>query len=168
VQTLSPLIIDSTVTQASITGVDATAVDQVVTGSIPQVSSSQTIASNLAFITYSGSTASAKLPYYIPAAGPAPGAFNYVTFAGASAVTLRWSALSLRPHPLLRLYCRRQPDPLHQHSTTVNATTPPKDIQQISPNLPPASRWHRRRMYLYGHWNHRPATAIGVRPRATT
>jgi hypothetical protein len=170
VQTLSPLIIDSTVTQASITGVDATAVDQVVTGSIPQVSSSQTIASNLAFITYSGSTASAKLPYYIPAAGPAPGAFNYVTFAGASAVTAPLVGAFTPDHTLFFVSTAGD-NQIHYISipTTVNATTPPKDIQQISPNLPACVPGGIDAGCTYtGTGTIVPATAIGVRPRATT
>jgi len=55
VQTLSPLTIDHALNQASL-NVNATAVNQVVPS--PE--------SNLAFITYSGSTGGASLPYYVP------------------------------------------------------------------------------------------------------
>ena len=44
-------------------------------------------ASNLAFLTYTGSTPGAKLPYYTTTSNGAPGTVNYVTFTGGTAVT---------------------------------------------------------------------------------
>jgi trimeric autotransporter adhesin len=76
-QTLGALNIASTYTQTSISGVDAGAVNQVVTGAVPQVTASQTVASGLAFITYSPSasastTTNAQLPYSSPPLEPRP------------------------------------------------------------------------------------------------
>ena len=75
---MNPLLINNggaraNYTQATIGNVDATAANQVVTGSIPQSSSVQSVASNIAFVTYTPAsttaTTNALLPYYIPGSG---------------------------------------------------------------------------------------------------
>jgi hypothetical protein len=147
VQTLGPLTIASTVTQSSITGVSASAVDQVVTGSVPQNTASQTVASPLAFITYTGSTPGAALPYYIPSAGGAAGTVNYVTLSDCPTTSSDWPCDSTILAPLVGVF---SPDntvffvstagdnEIHyiRIPPTVNAATPPTDTQQISPALP--------------------------------
>ena len=55
--------------QAAIQAMNATTVDQVVASPV----------SNLAFITYNGSTSGAQLPYYLPGAGGSAGTLGYVT-----------------------------------------------------------------------------------------
>jgi hypothetical protein len=86
VQTLSPLTIDHALNQASL-NVNATAVNQVVPS--PE--------SNLAFITYSGSTGGASLPYYVPGtcvpgSGDQPptcaaGTVKYLPLTGSANIT---------------------------------------------------------------------------------
>jgi hypothetical protein len=176
VQTLSPLTISSTLTQATISGVNAAAVDQVVTGSVPQVTASQTVASNLAFVTYtptSSSNTNAQLPYYIPGAGAAAGAFNYVTFAGASAISAPLVG-AFSPDNTVFFVSTEGDNKIHSISipTTVNATTPPTDTQQFSPNLPActpvASGGVDAGCTYSGTGTVVPVTAIAVKPRSTT
>jgi trimeric autotransporter adhesin len=176
VQTLGPLTISSTLTQAAISGVSAAAVDQVVTGSVPQVTASQTVASNLAFITYTPSSSSnvnALLPYYIPGADAAPGAFNYVTFTGGSAVSAPLVG-AFSPDNTVFFVATAGDNKVHYISipTTVNASTPPTDTQQVSPNLPActpvASGGVDAGCTYSGTGAVAPVTAIAVKPRSTT
>jgi hypothetical protein len=127
--------------------VSASAVDQVVTGSVPQNTASQTVASPLAFITYTGSTPGAALPYYIPSAGGAAGTVNYVTLSDCPTTSSDWPCDSTILAPLVGVF---SPDntvffvstagdnEIHyiRIPPTVNAATPPTDTQQISPALP--------------------------------
>lgn len=175
-QTLGPLTLNSTVTQATIAGVSAAAVDQVVAGSVPQVTASQTVASNLAFVTYSPSSPSntnALLPYYIPGAGGAPGAFNYVTLAGSSAVSAPLVG-AFSPDNTIFFVGTAGDNKVHYITVppTVNATTPPTDTQQISPNLPActpvASGGVDAGCTFTGTGSVAPVTAIVVKPRSTT
>jgi hypothetical protein len=175
-QTLGPLTVSSTLTQASISGVSAAAVNQVVTGSVPQVTASQTVASNLAFVTYSPlspSNTNAVLPYYIPSAGSAAGAVNYVTFAGASAVTAPLVGAFSSDNTIFFVSTAGD-NKIHYISipTTVNASTPPTDTQQISPSLPactsPANGGVDAGCTYSGTGTVVPTTAIAVKPRAIT
>jgi trimeric autotransporter adhesin len=176
VQTLGALTIHSTYTQATIAGVNAAAVNQVVTGSVPQNTASQTVASNLAFVTYSPlspSNTNAQLPYYIPAAGTAPGTFNYVTFAGGSAVSAPLVG-AFSPDNTIFFVSTAGDNKIHYISipTTVNASTPPTDTQQVSPNLPactPVSAGGVDAGCVYsGTGTVVPSTAIEVKPRSVT
>ncbi len=176
VQTLGALTIQSTYTQAAIAGVNAAAVNQVVTGSVPQNTASQTVASNLAFVTYTPSSPSntnALLPYYIPAANGAPGAFNYVAFAGGSAVSAPLVG-AFSPDNTIFFVSTAGDNKIHYISipTAVNATTPPTDTQQISPNLPactPVANGGVDAGCVYsGTGTVVPATAIAVKPRSVT
>jgi len=181
VQTLNPLTIHSTNTQASITGVDAGAVDQVVVGSVPQVTASQTVASNLAFVTYSAPsgaapTSNAQLPYYVPAAGSAPGSFNYVTLNSCSGCSVATAPIVgvFSPDNNIFFVSTTGDNEVHYIDipSTVNASTPPVDKQQISPNLPactPVSAGGNDAGCTYtGTGTVAPATAIAVKPRSTT
>ena len=77
--TLDPLTIThpNPTTQAAVSGITATALNQLVTSP----------SSDLTFLTYAGSTAGATLPYYTPGASGAAGTVNYVTFGDSGAVT---------------------------------------------------------------------------------
>jgi hypothetical protein len=182
VQTLAPLTIASSYTQAGITAVDAGAVNQVVTGSVPQPSASQTVASNLVFVTYSApatgsaSTTNAQLPYYIPAAGSAPGALNYVALSDCSSCGVITAPLVgvFSPDNTTFFVSTAGDNEIHYIgiSPTVNASTPPVDKQQISPNLPactPVAAGGVDAGCTYtGTGTIVPTTAIAVRPRSTT
>jgi hypothetical protein len=180
-ETLSPLTISSTVTQAPVSGVDAGEVNQVITGSVPQVTASQTVSSGLAFVTYSAPsgaapTTNAQLPYYIPAAGSAPGSLNYVTLSDCSSCGVITAPLvgAFSPDNTIFFVSTGGDNEIHYITipTTVNATTPPTDKQQISPNLPActpvASGGVDAGCTYTGTGTIVPTTAIAVKPRATT
>jgi trimeric autotransporter adhesin len=189
-QTLGPLTIASTYTQSSITGVTASAVDQVVTGSVPQNSASQTVASPLAFITYSGSSPGAALPYYIPATGGAAGTVKYVTLSdcapllptGAANPAYPCNSTILAPQVgvfspdnTMFFVSTAGDNEIHYISIppTVSAATPPTDTQQISPALPACLPVADGGVDA-GCTNPNPsvtivpATAIAVKPRSVT
>ena len=121
-QTLEPLTIAHPygTQQYSISGINATAVNQIVASP----------ASNLAFLTYTGSTPGAKLPYYMPGSAGAPGTLNYVTLAGGSAVTAPVTGAFSLDDKLF--FVSTAGDNLIHF---VNTTTL-QDTQQINPNLP--------------------------------
>jgi len=73
---LNPLLLTHSLNQIGVNGINATALNAIVTSP----------ATNLAFITYDGTTPGGKLPYYLPGAKGTTGALNYVTLAGGSAV----------------------------------------------------------------------------------
>jgi hypothetical protein len=181
VQTLSPLTLESSSTQASITGVDAGSVNQVVVGSVPQVTASQTVSSNLAFVTYSAPsgaapTTNAQLPYYIPGADSAPGSLNYVTLSDCSSCGVITAPLvgAFSQDNTIFFVSTAGDNEIHYVtiSSTVNASTPPTDKLQISPNLPactPVANGGVDAGCTYtGTGTIVPTTAIAVKPRATT
>jgi len=191
VQTMNPLLINagnnSNFTQTSITNVDASAANQIVVGSIPQKNSAQTVASNIAFITYSPGSAtsgtSAQLPYYIPGSDGAAGSVNYVTLNVGSNCQNCGSGIvgaplvgAFTPDHTIFFVSTAGDDEIHYVSlnSSVNATTPPTDTQEISPNLPscspppPLGTGNDAGCTYTGNGSIVPATAINVKPRATT
>jgi trimeric autotransporter adhesin len=164
VQTLSPLLIQhptTAYTQAALT-VNATAIDQVVASPV----------SNLAFITFQGSSTDARLPYYVPAANGAPGTVGYVTLQGSSAITAPLVG-AFTPDDSIFFVSTAGHNQIHYISIPANpATTPPTDTQQISPNLPactPVSAGGQDAGCTFsGTGTIVPATAIAVVPRSTT
>jgi len=180
-ETLGALNIASTATQTPISGVSAGEVNQVVTGSVPQVTASQTVASNLAFVTYSplagaAPTTNAQLPYYIPGTGSAPGSINYVTLNDCSSCGVITAPLvgTFSPDNTIFFVSTAGDNEIHYISipSSVNASSPPVDKQQISPNLPactPVQSGGVDAGCTYtGTGTIVPATAIAVKPRATT
>jgi hypothetical protein len=167
VQTLSPLLIPSTVNSVSLTGINATAVNQVVASPVSS-------GSNVAFITYDGTTAGAKLPYYVPSTkSGTPGTVGYVTFNGSSAVTAPLFGAFTADDSIFFVSTAGDNE-IHYISIPTNpsTTTPPTDTQQISPNLPactPVATGGNDAGCVYsGTGTVVPATAITVVPRATT
>jgi hypothetical protein len=162
-QTLSPLTIASTVSQVSLTGINATAIDQVVASPV----------SNLAFVTYNGVSAGAQLPYYLPAAGGAPGTVGYVTLTGSGAITAPLAG-AFTPDDSIFFVSTAGDNKIHYISipATPSAATPPTDSHQISPNLPactPVSAGGQDAGCAFsGTGTVVPATAIAVVPRSTT
>ncbi len=154
-QTLEPLTIDHPygTQQFSVSGINASAVNQIVASP----------ASNLAFLTYTGSTPGAKLPFYKPGSAGTPGTLNYVTLTGGNAVTA----------PVVGAFSLD--DKLFFVSTTgdnlihlVNTTTL-QDTQQINPNLPACAPGSDPDCLITTPTtNSVPATAIAVKPRSTT
>jgi hypothetical protein len=154
---LQKLTLTHTLNQVQLRKVSATAVNQVVTSP----------ASNLAFVTYSGTTPGALLPYYKPVTSGAAGAVDYVTLMnGSSASTTATAPLvgAFSPDDSLFFVSTAGDNMIHY----IDVPTL-KDTQQISPNLPGCtaggtdSGCTRSTTTTYV-----PATAIAVKPRTTT
>ncbi len=154
-QTLEPLTIQHPfpTQQLSVSGINATAVNQIVASP----------ASNLAVLTYTGSTPGAKLPYYVPGANGAAGTLNYVTLIGGSAVTAPIAGAFSLDDKLF--FVSTAGDNLIHF---VNTTTF-QDTQQINPNLPACAPGSDPDCLITTPTtNSVPATAIAVKPRSTT
>jgi len=162
-QTLSPLLIPSTVNQIALTGVNATSINQIVASPV----------SNLAFVTYNGTSTGAELPYYIPGAGSAAGTLGYITLNGASAVTAPVAGAFTSDDSLFFVSTAGD-NKIHYISIPANPSVanPPTDTQQISPNLPACTSVANGGLDVGCTFNGTgtivPATAIVVVPRATT
>jgi hypothetical protein len=160
---LSPLTITHTLANVPVAGVAATAVNQV----IPAPNS------GLAFITYSGDTAGAALPYYVPGTGGAAGTVGYVPLTGAAAITAPLVG-AFSPDDSYFFVGTDGDNLVHYISipSALTTATLPTDTQQIAPNLPtctPISAGGTDSGCTYtGSGSIAPVTAIGVRPRSTT
>jgi len=132
---------------------NATAVNQVVPSPV----------SNLAFITYTGSTPGAQLPYYVPGSGA-----NYIPLAGGSAITAPLVG-AFTPDDKLFFVSTAGDNMIHY--IDVPTLT---DKQQISPNLPPCMPVSAGGNDLGCTYSgpssqtYVPATAIAVKPRSIT
>jgi trimeric autotransporter adhesin len=162
---MSPLIISHTLNQVPVSGVSATAVNQVVAS--PQ--------SKLAFITYNGTTAGAALPYYIPGIGGAAGTVGYVTLGGSAASAITAPLTGAFSPDDTYFFVSTAGDNLIHYITipaTVTTATPPADTQQIAPNLPACTPGSDPNCILTDTTAPAsgivPATAIVVKPRSTT
>lgn len=156
--TLSPLALTTSLSTTPTITADAAAVNQVV----PSPTSS------LAFITYTppttGATTGVSLPYYLPDAGTV----GYVTFKGSSAASITAPLVGAFSPDNKLFFVSTAGDNLI-HLISVPALT---DTQQISPNLPactPVSAGGSDSGCTYsGSDTYVPATALAVKPRATT
>jgi hypothetical protein len=159
-QTLSALLIKSTVNQVAVAGVNATSINQVVPSPV----------SNLAFITYNGSTLGAQLPYYVPGTAGAAGTVGYIALHGAAAVSAPLVG-AFSPDDSIFFVSTAGDNQIHY--IDVPTLT---DKQQISPNLPactpvasggndPGCTLTNATLPASGIV---PATVITVVPRATT
>jgi hypothetical protein len=163
---LSPLLLTSTTVQTQLAQVSATSVNQVVAS--PQ--------SNLAFITYIGSTAGAQLPYYLPnQANPeALGTVGYVQLMSGSSPSTTVTAPiagAFTPDDKLFFVSTAGDNMIHYISIpiSVSASTPLTDTHQISPNLPACTPGIDFGCTLTSPITTPvPATVIAVRPRSTT
>jgi hypothetical protein len=139
------------------------AINQVVASAVDQIIASP--ASNLAFVTYSGSTAGAQLPYYIPSA-TGVGKVGYVTLQGGENITAPLAG-AFTPDDQLFFVSTAGDNMIH--FVSVPTLT---DTQQIAPNLPactPISDGGTDPGCTYtGGASIVPATVIVVKPRPTT
>jgi hypothetical protein len=157
--TLQALTIPSTLNPQLPLNIHATAVNQVVASP----------ASNLAFITYNGSTPGALLPYYQPKAS-GTGTVNYVTLTGSSAITAPVAGV-FSPDDTLFFVSTAGDNQIHYISIpgSITPSTPPTDTQQISPNLPACTPGSDPDCLLTAPTTHPvPATVIVVKPSSTT
>jgi hypothetical protein len=165
-QPLSPLVLDTTVTNPPAVTADASQVNQVVPSP----------ASNLAFVTYtppaSGAATGVKLPYYVPGTGGAAGTVGYVTLAGASASDITAPiAGAFSPDDTLFFVSTAGDNLVHYISIpAAGAAGLPADTQQISPNLPACTPGADPDCILLTAptSNTVPASVIVVKPRSTT
>lgn len=152
---LSPLTIAHTVNQLPV-NVNATSLNQVVVSP----------ASQLAFLTYNGTTPGANLPYYIPGTGGAAGTLGFVSLAGGASITAPVAG-AFSPDDSLFFVSTAGDNKVHY--IKVQTLT---DTQQISPNLPactPISQGGTDPGCTYtGTDSVVPATVITVKPRSTT
>ncbi len=154
-QTLEPLTIQHpyATQQQTVGGINATAINQIVASP----------ASNLAFLTYDGTTPGAKLPYYVPGSGGASGTLNYITLIGGNAVTAPVAGAFSLDDKLF--FVSTAGDNLIHF---INTTTL-QDTQQINPNLPACTPGSDPDCLITTPTtNSVPATAIAVKPRSTT
>ncbi len=153
---MSALKLTHTLNQIALTSVNATAINQIVPSP----------ASNLAFITYAGTTPGAQLPYYVPGAGGAAGTVHYLPLAGNAAIT---APLAGAFTPDDKLFFVSTAGDNQIHYIDVPTLT---DKQQIAPNLPactPDSAGGNDPGCLHsGSGTVVPATVIAVKPRSTT
>jgi hypothetical protein len=165
--TLSPLVLQTTLTQPQAITASAATMNQVVPSP----------ASNLAFLTYTppttGATTGVNLPFYIPGAG----SLSYVTFKGSLAASITAPvAGAFTPDNALFFVSTVGDNMIHYISVPLVTTNPANaDTQQISPNLPACTSIANGGTDLgctYSGPNPAtaivPATAIAVKPRSTT
>jgi sugar lactone lactonase YvrE len=164
-QTLLPLAIQHAATpytQAALT-VNATAINQLIASPV----------SNLAFITYNGTSANAQLPFYLPASKGAAGTVGYVSLTGSSVITAPLAG-AFTPDNSTFFVSTAGDNKIHYITIPAapSLATPPTDTQQISPNLPActpvSSGGNDAGCAFSGTGSIVPATAIVVVPRSTT
>jgi hypothetical protein len=183
-QTLSPLstnpALNGSVILAGVT--DATAINQIVTGTAP-TTASVTNAAPVAFITYNTpgtSTTAAPLPYYLPQPTPGvTGPVGYVIFADSTSATPPTAPLAgtFSPDHSIFFVSTAGDDEVHFISipTNLSPASPPTDTQQLTPALPactPVSAGGNDAGCLYptapSPTTVVPVTVIAVKPRAVT
>ena len=150
---LQALILTHTLNQLPVSGVNATQVNQVVASP----------ASNLAFITYSGTTAGAPLPYYVPGANGGAGTLGSIALVGNASIT---APLTGTFSPDDKLFFVSTAGDNLIHFIDVSTLT---DVKQINPNLPacvPGSDPDCKN--TSPAISTVPATVITVKPRTTT
>lgn len=175
-QTLSPLELTHTLNQKVLNLVSGvTSVNQVVTGALPQLTTSAISAQPLAFVTYSDSSTTNLLPYYLPASGGAAGTVNYVTLMNGSSPSTTVTgpiAGAFSPDHSLFFVSTAGDNQVHFISIPSSASGTFSDTQQISPNLPscvPVSAGGTDAGCVYsGSGTVVPATVITVKPRSIT
>ncbi|MFZ0743985.1 MAG: hypothetical protein WAM85_06245 [Terracidiphilus sp.] len=164
---LQPLTIPYTLNPSQTLDIHATAVDQVVTSPAAVVQGTATSPYNLSFVTYTGSTANATLPYYKQnTGGSAPGTVGYITLTGSSAITAPVAG-AFSPDNTLFFVSTSGDNEIHYIDTTTL-----KDTQQIIPNLPACTPGSDPDCVLTNGTTPAsgivPVTAIAVKPRSTT
>jgi hypothetical protein len=167
--TLSPLVLQTTLTQPPAITATAAAINQVVPSP----------ASNLAFITYTPPTTNpatgVSLPFYVPGSG----VLSSVTFKGSLATSITAPLTgAFTPDNTLFFVSTAGDNMIHYISVPLVTTNPASaDTQQISPNLPsctppPPLGTGTDLGCVYSGPSPAtaivPATAIAVKPRSTT
>lgn len=165
---LSALTLTHTLNQANVTA-NATAINQVVTSPAAVTSGSTGSASSLSFITYTGSTTGATLPWYKQTVAPnntAIGTVGYVTLTGAAQITAPIAG-AFSPDNSIFFVSTSGDNKVHYIDTTTLT-----DTQQVTPGLPActplAAGGSDQGCKYTGTDTVVPVTVITVKPRATT
>jgi trimeric autotransporter adhesin len=164
---LQPLLLTHTLNQTTMSA-SAAAVNQIVTSPAAVVTGNLGSAYSLSFVTYTGSTTGATLPWYKQTIGNTSslGTVGYVTLTGASSITAPIAG-AFSPDNSLFFVSTTGDNKVHY----INATTL-TDTQQVTPNLPactPISAGGTDAGCTYtGTGTTVPTTVITVKPRATT
>jgi hypothetical protein len=126
-------------------------------------------ASNLAFITYTGTNTGASLPYYFPGSNGAAGTLGYVTLTGNSNITSPLAG-AFSPDDSIFFVSTAGDNMIHYITipTNVSPSSPPTDTQQVSPNLPACDPATDLGCTYPGAGTVVPATVITIKPRSTT
>ncbi len=165
-QPLQPLLLSST-TMSGQVNVKATAVNQIVTSPAAVTTGNTAAGSSLSFITYNGTTPGATLPYYTQAAGPTSsfGTIGYINFAGSTAPSITAPVAGAFSPDNTLFFVSTSGDNLIHYINTTTLT----DTQQINPNLPSCAPGSDPGCLNTTPGSSTvPATAIAVKPRATT
>lgn len=164
--TLNPLIIQHSVLfNQAVPGVTATSVTGVVTSPAAVSQGTGAATTSLSFITYNGTTPGATLPYYQQTTGntTTPGTLGSLTLTGASSITAPVAG-AFSPDNTIFFVSTAGDNQIHYIDTTTL-----KDTQQISPGLPACTPASDQGCTLTSPVSGSvPATAIAVKPRATT
>ena len=160
VQTMQPLAINQDPVQSLPVNISATSLDQIIASPV----------SDLAFLTYNGTTTGAQLPYYLTTTPGTAGTLGYVTLSGSSSITAPIAG-AFSPDDNTFFVSTSGDNKIHLINIPkgVSTSNPPTDTQQISPNLPACTAGGLDAGCTYtGTSTTVPATAITVVPRATT
>ncbi len=171
--TLKALSLTHTLNQTQI-AVNATAINQVVASPPPTlINGSTSQAPSFAFLTYDGTTAGAKLPYYVPSkSADTLGTVGYVTLKGASSITAPVAGAFSLDNTIFFVSTAGD-NKIHYIAIPTSAIAVPTDTQQISPNLPACVPLSASDPYCTNPVNtpqgsSTPATVIAVKARSTT
>jgi hypothetical protein len=151
--------------------INATAINQVVTSPAAVTQGTSVSPTNLSFVTYNGTAPNATLPYYTQPTGNSgtAGSINYLTLTGGSAITAPVAG-AFSPDDTLFFVSTAGDNLIHYIDTQKLITDPAHaDTQQINPNLPACVPGSDPGCLITTPISGSvPATAIAVKPRATT
>ena len=167
--TLSPLLLSHNDHQGQI-NVAATSVNQIVTSPAPVTGGTSVAAESLSFITYNGTTAGAKLPYYTQSTqginlNSGFGTIGTIAFAGSTASSITAPVAGAFSPDNTLFFVSTSGDNLIHYIDTTTLT----DTQQINLNLPACAPGSDPDCLVTKPISGSvPATAIAVKPRGTT
>jgi trimeric autotransporter adhesin len=163
---LKPLLLSSTAIQGQV-NVNASSVNQIVTSPAAVTSGTSASGNSLSFVLYTGSTPGATLPFYTQVAGPSSsfGHLGYITFAGSTASSITAPVAGIFSPDNTLFFVSTSGDNLIHYINTTTLT----DTQQINLNLPACAPGSDPGCQnTTPNSGSVPATAIAVKPRATT
>lgn len=161
---MQPLTLNHTLNQTTL-NVNATSVTGIENSPAVVKAGGPAAKTSLSFITYTGTTPGATLPYYQQSTGSTNslGTVGYITLNGATSITAPVAG-AFSPDGTLFFVSTSGDNLIHYINTTTL-----KDIQQISPNLPACAPGSDPDCTITAPApSVVPATAIVTKPRATT